>query len=350
MDVYFQSVPGIVYDLMQILTGKLNEDDKWMSQVADTKGEEKEIPYIKFWQDQFEKPVSQLAVFFYLKGKDANSNYFYQIFMDRLKKCGIDVDKEDFMDYLSDHERIKKEICEFYFKKEVDYDDLICISREVNGCHKLDENMKFLLLSFFIDSDLYIQKLRETFSKYFDQINGIYEAKATELRKRQEECRENLDIASICKKASISSKKKGSKQEIRRSIVSLAVINKTALWSLINRGTGWLILGEDYYESLPEQQKTKLDVQLFCDAIADQNRIKAIELMLAEGEQSSGDLARKLNVAANTISYHMDVMRKGQLIKSRGAGRLRQTVYWLNPEIFSQMVDLMRKWIQGENL
>jgi DNA-binding transcriptional ArsR family regulator len=74
-------------------------------------------------------------------------------------------------------------------------------------------------------------------------------------------------------------------------------------------------------------------------AIADPTRRRIVEL-LAEGDRSSGELARQFAMSAPAVSQHLNVLRKAGLITTRVAGKSR--IQSLNPAGF----DELEAWLQ----
>ncbi len=57
-------------------------------------------------------------------------------------------------------------------------------------------------------------------------------------------------------------------------------------------------------------------------ALADPTRLRIVE-MLAQGERSSGEIARRFKISAPAISQHLRVLRNARLITTRIEGQRR---------------------------
>lgn len=70
------------------------------------------------------------------------------------------------------------------------------------------------------------------------------------------------------------------------------------------------------------------------EAVADPTRRRLLEL-LAEGEQSAGDLAASFSVSRPAISRHLRILREAGLVRWRGDAQRR--IYALEPEPLGEL-------------
>jgi DNA-binding transcriptional ArsR family regulator len=75
-------------------------------------------------------------------------------------------------------------------------------------------------------------------------------------------------------------------------------------------------------------------------ALADPCRQKIVE-MLADGELSSGDIAKHFDVSASAISQHLKVLREAKVLRVRVEGQRR--MYQLNPDAFEEIADWINR-------
>lgn len=79
-----------------------------------------------------------------------------------------------------------------------------------------------------------------------------------------------------------------------------------------------------------------------CRALADETRIKVIEL-LASGEQCVCDIQASLGISQSLLSFHLRVLRDAQIVSDRRSGRW--AFYSLRHEglqALEDLVELMR--------
>lgn len=70
-------------------------------------------------------------------------------------------------------------------------------------------------------------------------------------------------------------------------------------------------------------------------ALSDQNRRKILQL-LKKGELSAGQIAQKLKVTAATVSHHLDILKRADLVSSQRQGQ--QIIYSLNLSVFEEAI------------
>ena len=75
-------------------------------------------------------------------------------------------------------------------------------------------------------------------------------------------------------------------------------------------------------------------------ALSDENRQKILDL-LKEDDMSVSDICKNLNITMATLSHHLDVLKRAQLVVSKRNGQ--QIIYSLNLSVFE---DLSKKIIK----
>ena len=112
-----------------------------------------------------------------------------------------------------------------------------------------------------------------------------------------------------------------------------------------------IFLGYDYYESA-KNQKTQyklLNLKEFGDVITEQNRIDILDLMLERKEVTIKDLERLLNFTGSTAYYHLTMMMRLRMVKTRNQGRT--VLYSINEQYFESIVGLLSKYFEkGEQI
>lgn len=77
-------------------------------------------------------------------------------------------------------------------------------------------------------------------------------------------------------------------------------------------------------------------------ALADPNR-QAIIQSLKKGELAVAAIAENLNITLATISHHLDILKRADLISSRRSGR--QIFYSLNMSVLEEISEALIKFI-----
>ncbi|MBU1038954.1 metalloregulator ArsR/SmtB family transcription factor [Patescibacteria group bacterium] len=77
-------------------------------------------------------------------------------------------------------------------------------------------------------------------------------------------------------------------------------------------------------------------------ALADPNRQKIIDL-LKKGERAVADLGHYLNITPPTLSHHLDILKRADLISARRQGQ--QIFYSLNLSVLEELVEKFSKFL-----
>jgi DNA-binding transcriptional ArsR family regulator len=89
-----------------------------------------------------------------------------------------------------------------------------------------------------------------------------------------------------------------------------------------------------------------IDIIMFMDkifkALADQNRRKILTL-LKNGELSVNELLKGFEIGQATLSSHLSILRKAQLVEYRILGK--QRIYRLNRDLLVAFAENMRKFV-----
>ena len=78
-------------------------------------------------------------------------------------------------------------------------------------------------------------------------------------------------------------------------------------------------------------------------ALADPNRQKIIKC-LKKSELPVSEIAKNLNITLATLSHHLDILRRADLVSSRREGR--QIFYQLNLSVVDELMETMAKFFK----
>ncbi|PJE59627.1 MAG: transcriptional regulator [Candidatus Portnoybacteria bacterium CG10_big_fil_rev_8_21_14_0_10_44_7] len=71
-------------------------------------------------------------------------------------------------------------------------------------------------------------------------------------------------------------------------------------------------------------------------ALSDQNRRKILQL-LKKNELAAGQIADKLKITNATVSHHLDILKRADLVSAERRGQ--QIIYSLNLSVFEEAVE-----------
>lgn len=78
------------------------------------------------------------------------------------------------------------------------------------------------------------------------------------------------------------------------------------------------------------------------NALSEPNRQKILDL-LKNGELAVGDIAKSLDITLATLSHHLDILKRADLIASRRQGQ--QIIYSLNFSILEEVAEKIAKFL-----
>lgn len=345
MQVYFKQTPGIVYDLGQILLMKLNTREKWLDPNLDPTSRDEELSYINYWLNEFKTPSKGLRVFFYLK--NPSSTTFFESFMCRaLNTFGPDITHEQIIDLLSEPEEIAKEVANFYFnfEKNVNTFSLESIAEELRQHEEISDDLKFDLLSFFINTNEVVHELKIVFYQYYVQLDKIYEQHSRELSRW--EVNLGIDDTLVRSGFRVSGRKNVRKTD-REFVFSPALFARNDFWFHDDQ-IGWYVLGVRFKEALENGRKMRLDLAGFGMAISEQMRITILELLLEHPDLNQTQIARELGYGPSAQMYNIDWLRRTNVIYNPPTKRGKK--YRANVELLKRVVAEMESWVRGDTL
>lgn len=346
MKTKFRKAPGLIYDWISMFTLKLNEREKWMQHVAGAGNEAEDLAHITYWMQRFPNPDAILKIFFYLPDRMTQS-CLMQIFGSVMQQTKGNLDMIQLWEIIQDISKMKEAVAQYYLKYSVQDLKLEEIG-EIIRRSKLTGEIQFLLLEFFLNPAIFITHLQKWGKQYYEEIENIYRESASSILAWQEHVDEEELKACVFY---VYSEKKRIQQKmlagIEQLVYSVAVIMKNTL--LIDIGTGesgWVLLGRQYEQTLKRHKETKLTMDQLGNAAGDRNRTAIIEYIVAEGEKTSTDIAKKLGMALNTAAYHLEVMRKAKLLNSHNKGK--STYFWINSDACLMAASIFQRWARGE--
>ncbi|MGA7720965.1 MAG: metalloregulator ArsR/SmtB family transcription factor [Ignavibacteriaceae bacterium] len=79
-------------------------------------------------------------------------------------------------------------------------------------------------------------------------------------------------------------------------------------------------------------------------ALADPNRQKILEC-LRKSELPVSEIAKNLNITLATLSHHLDILRRSNLVSSRREGR--QIFYQINLSVVEEILEALSKMFKS---
>ena len=226
----------------------------------------------------------------------------------------------DFAQYLLNVEHIKMLVTKYYLNCCAEEDVL----RKIALAQNIRADLKGLLFEFFLFPEEYMKKVSEEILKIAYKLEKYYLENLNMIL----ECQEKFDFSLLeCENGPFAKKRKWN-QGMKNCYVSFALMSKYAVLRGRTGEDGWVILGYDFRKSFDETTEKEINIAAFGNAFGDKLRVKIVEEIVKNGEMTLADLAKKLGVVNTIAIYHLDVLKKENLMLHRYQGR--KVLYCLN--------------------
>ena len=339
-NIYFTREPACTYDIMFLFELYFNKDYCLNNFINFQKAAQDTEFYETLLFELGDVP-EELRLFFHIR-KDGKC-FMIQMYFDRYEAIlNTSYSLGTVQEALLNIPELTEQILEFYFpeRKEQREPTLTQLSAWIRKS-SYDAAVKSSLYAFFIEPVLMAQMLsRELTDKaevvarraqkgpvFYRDLEKQFDLEALEelLRdcKKQQECHldffDNVDI-------------------------SFALLNKNNVNIIFYEQRALLILGYDYLDRMRELcsrvQLPTLDV--FCDALAEKNRLRILDYMVEHEEATIQDLERAMGLSGTNAYYHLTILIKANVVRTRNQGRL--VIYSLNREYFDTVGTLLHKY------
>lgn len=339
--------PGYTYDLFFLFTLYFNKRYCLTDFINYSKSNEDTEYYNKILDDYLPIP-EDLLPFFYLT--DDKKNFITKFYYEPYKETFFDTyNLATVQVALTDYDQVIENVIKFYFKDVTDEEAHECKQSitAIDGLIKKSKysgELKSLLYSFFIAPIPIIQKLSyELMSKEF-LLSKQYENKSMLFSEIQKQL--NIEQLSL-------ELKKGKNQTVDidsfdNVFVSMCLYNKNCVKTHYYNDRVLIILGVDYKEYIDYliTQNKLPELEAFGNAISERNRIDILDLMLGKDEITIKDIEQELGFTGTNAYYHLSLMIKAGMIKSRNQGRT--VLYSINKNYFHVLCSMLSKYSEKE--
>ena len=335
MNISFRRNLGFIYDAYHIITCKTASRESWIKTFIKNGNEASDLQRLEEVLSRFDDVDPKMLLFGY---KDRKKGSFIGNIV--LKYADENIGNwstEDFVQYLLNVERTKNLVADFYF----DHDANEQIFEDIASDTSLSGNLKSLLYEFFLFPDRYLSLFETEINKVFSTLQQYYSENFDLLLESQE----SFDYSSLKQSNSPFAKNKRWDQGLRNCYVSFSLLSKYATVRGKTNNEGWLLLGYDFFSAFGEMSEVKLDIAAFGNAFGDKLRVKIIEEIVKNGELTLADLSKKLGVVNTIVIYHLDILKKENLLLHRYQGR--KVLYCLNISRLNQGLSAIRTLCGG---
>ena len=321
--VRFLKEPGYTFDLFFIFTLYFNKK-YCLSRFINYKKSADDMRFFEKVIEEFGPIPDELLVFFYLKNnpKAFMSAYYFDPYIAGFLDGEYNL--ATVQTALSNYDQVIDNVLHFYFKEETEETIQQCkeslvVANSLIMKSDYEPRVKTALYSFLIDPVRIIHCLsHELMTKEF-ALSKQYEKNYQKLSSLQEK----FDFTVVA-----TGLKSGEKQSVDISsfnnvLVTFCYNHKNHVKTIYYDDTVLVVLGADYVDALQYLQDTKYSPKLhdFGLALAEVNRVAILKLIHERGEITIKELEQTLDMAGTNAYYHLSLMIRSGLLKTRNRGR-----------------------------
>ena len=341
--IKFIKEPGYILDLFFLFTLYFNKDYCITNFINYSRANQDTEYYNKLLSTLPPIP-NELLPFFYVPENDKNfiTQYYYDTQIDQFVN---DYNFELIRDLLADHDAVIDNIVCFFFKNFSEEErneckkSILAVDKLLKRCN-YSADLKCALYSFFISPAQTIQKLLYELISKEVILKQQYEKSYKLLSDFQNE----FDFDELSKDLHNCQNQKVYVDSFDNIYVSICINHKNHVKTFYTENGLVIILGNDYKEILQhlsiKNNLPKLDA--FGNAIAEPNRLDILNLIFESGEITIKDIEQQLGFTGTNAYYHLSLMIKAGMIKTRNKGRT--VLYSLNNKYFDILSNMINKY------
>lgn len=328
MNVLFRKNLGYLFDVCNIIICKTAPREAWIRDYISHGNEEYDLRCIEHTLDRFNMVNDKLLL---LSFKTHKTNSLLSSLFIQYANAFYDAwSKESFVSYISDVNVLKQALVHHYLGDNVEPDNVL---QRITSDSEIPVHIKYLLMDFFLFPDSFTQMFKDVLFDVFQEMDRYYNENLNIIL----ECQESFNIEKLLD-IDLPVKRIASwKKRLDTAYVSFSIFSKYQIAKDKAEKSGWLILGNEYKYYFSEYTNLPVDVASFGNALGDKLRVKILELIVEKGEMTLAQLAKEMNVVNTIAIYHLDILKKENLLLHRYQGR--QVFYCINVDQFLKATD-----------
>ena len=331
--------PSFLWDLYFVFYLRFNFKTLFKEPFSDERTE-KFATFCKNTLMRFGDFPKDLAIFFKIS-EGGNSTFICDKYLKSFEKKFVDEYNVDFLQQeLSDHNEVIKRMVSFYLDG-ISADEL---EECLNSKEKLFEHIKKSRLSmeekinlyeFFISPMQYIIALQRTLIEKRAILADFY----------REHYRSILDVYDQAAITDLNNKMNIANDMVGLDgYVSYCLIDIFHFDLAVNSDAYLYILGNKYEHALEKSDKiAQSDVENFCYAFGEKNRIDILRLLKEREEVTCKDLERHFHFSGSTAYHHISILSRTGIVKTRSQGKT--IFYSINKDYMRQMLKCFDEFI-----
>lgn len=336
--------PGYIYDLIFIFVYHFNKN-YCLSNYVNYDKQNEDIDFFNASMYEFSKIISdKMRIFFHIKehGKCFFSESYFKPYEN---KFSSEYSYMYLQNLLLNNGEVIKKIYSYYFP-EGDQNSVVGENIEIIDISNLidessyDENIKINLYSFFINPEPILQKLRNELSAINVLLTKYYEKNYQMIIDFQNDISYDKLEANFDK----VNTQKYTLSSYEKIYFSVCLLSKNCIKSHFIENEAIVLLGYDYEDAITYyiSKESNISLDEVANVLSEKNRIDILDIILKKEEISIRDLENELNISGTNAYYHITMMLKANMLKSRNQGKT--VLYSLNKKQFGSIIKHLKKY------
>ena len=246
---------------------------------------------------------------------------------------------------LVDHQNIIRNVCKYYFR-EIPEDKLDFYCGSISNIGELIANSEYdtiiqnRLYNFFINPIAVIQKLNYDLLSINDLLAKYYERHY----KTISDIQNKMNFDDFVEKHTQIENHKYAFDTFESIYISISLINKNCIKFLPHNDEVTLVLGYDYEDiiSFLIARNSQINLDNIANILREKNRVSILDYLLEKGEMTIKEIETELKTSSQNAYYHVNMMVKANMIKSRNEGKM--SLYSLNKNHFDAILSYLEKY------
>ena len=332
-----------MYDLFVLFILYFNQD-YFLTRFINYDKSNEDTEYFKGIIKEITPVPDELLPFFYLKDeKSFMTMFYYEMYKDTfLTTYSLSTVQEALLDYDS----VVSNMLAYYFpgitrdEMESCKSSLISIKRLIKES-SYNSDIKSSLYAFFIEPIPAIQKLSyELMAKEF-YLSQQYKEKVKDIIEMQN----SINVDELSLKLKYCGNHQIDIDSFEVIYITVVPLFRNCVKQHCYTKKCILLLGLNSIEYMVflSQQSRIPDLDVFSNALSEKSRIEILDLIQEKKEATIKDIEQELDFTGTNAYYHLSLMIKANLIKTRNKGRT--VLYSINRKCFSAVRALLKKYL-----
>lgn len=345
-NIRFLKDPGYTFDLFYIFIHYFNREYV-LANFSNFNTYAEDVRFSEKMLEEFPDIPEELRLFFHLDDKPLTviTEFYYKPYRNDFLKGTYSL--AAIQNELMNYDQVVMNVLRHYFRNEPAETLQKCKESlpAANALIKnssLDTRVKSALYSFLIDPIPVIQRLsHELMAKEF-LLSKQYEKNSALMRSLQE----NFDFSDFAEKMKMDPLNSTDIDIYDEVVITFCYYHKNHLCTYFFNDAVLIVMGRDYIDTLQYLIDKKFTPKLneFGTAVSEENRAAILQFLHEKGEASIKEVEQSLHLAGTNAYYHMNLMIRAELIKTRTSGK--KILYSINHQYFRALIEVLKNYTE----